>query len=167
MVSEAVIKLPTGRYAKNCSRCRKQQTYLRRAYAEESLRLGKLCKACSNQMTENSHRGWHRGVRVSWYNKFKTGAMVRGIDWALTIDDVADLMLAQDSKCALTGWSIEFPESGHPQAAPASIDRIDSSLGYVPGNVQLLTRHVNMMKQTYDNDYFIEVCRAVADKAKW
>ena len=118
-------------------------------------------------MTENSHRGWHRGVRVSWYNKFKTGAMVRGIDWALTIDDVADLMLAQDSKCALTGWSIEFPESGHPQAAPASIDRIDSSLGYVPGNVQLLTRHVNMMKQTYDNDYFIEVCRAVADKAKW
>ena len=105
-------------------------------------------------------------MRVSWYNKFKAGALVRGIEWDLSIDDVADLMLAQDKKCALTGWDIEFPESGHSQAAPASIDRIDSSRGYLPGNVQLLVRHVNMMKQAYDNDYFVMVCKAVAEKHK-
>ena len=87
---------------------------------------------------------------------------MRGIVWDLTLDDVADQMETQDSKCALTGWDIEFPEIGHPQKAPASIDRIDSREGYTRGNIQLLTRHVNMMKQAYDNDYFIEVCRAVA-----
>lgn len=162
-----VTKLDNGRFAKACPSCGEEQTYLRRNYAEASLRDGKLCKSCSNKLTDNCHRGWHRGVRVSWFNKFRAGAIVRNIDWSLTVDDVADLMADQDGKCALTGWDIEFPESGHPQSAPASIDRIDSKKGYVKGNVQLLTRHVNMMKQAYDNEYFIEVCRAVADKVKW
>ena len=35
-------------------------------------------------------------------------------------------------------------------------------MGYTVGNIQLLTKHVNMMKQSYDNDYFIKVCEAVA-----
>ena len=126
------------------------------------MREGKFCKSCSNKITENCHRGWYRGIRVSWFSKFKSGAAVRGIEWSITLDDVADQMDAQGQKCALTGWSIEFPESGHPQAAPASIDRIDSSMGYTVGNIQLLTKHVNMMKQSYDNDYFIKVCEAVA-----
>ena len=82
------------------------------------------------------------------------------------MDDVADIMTAQDCKCALTGWDISFPEVGHSQSAPASIDRIDSSMGYVRGNIQLLTRHVNMMKQVYDNTYFIDVCKAVAENHK-
>lgn len=162
-----VIKLENGRYAKLCPCCGVQQTYLRKNYAKLSLKEGKTCKSCSNKTTENSHRGWHRGVRVSWYNKFETSAKLRGLTWELTIDDVADLLDKQEGKCALTGWDIEFPESGHAQKAPASIDRINSSLGYVLGNVQLLTRHVNMMKQAYDNDYFIEVCKAVANREKW
>lgn len=166
-----VVKLESGRYAKDCPSCGGQQTYLRKNYAELSLRQGKLCKSCSNKITENCHRGWHRGVRVSWFNSFKSSAILRGIEWDLSIDDVADVMDAQRGLCALTGWSIEFPESGHPQSAPASIDRVDSSKGYTLGNIQLVTRHVNMMKQAYDNDYFIEVCRAVASnsdsKVKW
>lgn len=165
MVGAQVVKLESGRYAKDCPSCGVQQTYLRKAYAEESLRLRKLCKPCANKITDNCHRGWYRGIRVSWFNKFKTGAILRGIDWSITIDDVADLMDAQGAKCALTGWDIEFPEAGHPQKAPASIDRVDSKFGYVPGNIQLLTRHVNMMKQAYDNEYFIEVCKAVAKEA--
>ena len=167
MVNGAVIKLDNGRYAKKCPSCKVEQTYLRKAYAQESLRLGKLCKVCSNKITNNTHRGWHRGVRLSWYTKFMTGAKTRGICWHLTIDDVADLMESQGGKCALTGWPIEFPQSGHPQRAPASIDRISSDGGYTRENVQLVIRHVNMMKQSYDNDYFIAVCVAVADKAKW
>jgi hypothetical protein len=162
-----VVKLANGRWAKPCPRCKVQQDYLRKSYAESSLREGKLCKSCSNKITDNCHRGWHRGIRLSWFNRFKTGAPSRGIEWSITIDDVADLMEKQHSKCALTGWDIEFPECGHPQKAPASIDRIDSKIGYVPTNIQLVTRHVNMMKQSYSNDYFIEVCKAVANKVKW
>ena len=162
-----VIKDKDGRYYKPCPECNKQQSYLRKNYAEHSLRLNKLCKSCSNKKIDNCHRGWHRGIRVSWFNKFKICAETRGKDWNLSIDEVADVMEAQKNKCALTGWSIEFPESGHPQEAPASIDRIDSALGYFKDNVQLVTREVNMMKQHYTQDEFMKVCKAVANKTKW
>ena len=161
-----VIKGEDGRYHKPCPECGKDQSYLRKNYAEESLRLNKLCKGCSNKKAENSHRGWHRGIRVSWFNKFKTGAETRGILWNLTLDDVADIMDRQEGRCALTGWDIEFPEVGNPQKAPASIDRINSSLGYTKENSQLLTRQVNMMKQSYAQDEFIKVCKAVAENTR-
>lgn len=151
-----------GRYYKRCPECNEMQSYLRKNYAEESLKAGKVCKSCSNKKTDNCHRGWHRGVRVSWFNKFKSNAELRGLDWDLSLDDIADLMESQNSKCCLTGWSIEFPESGHPQKAPASIDRVNSNLGYIKENVQLVTRQVNMMKQAYTQEEFIKVCRAVA-----
>lgn len=163
----SVIKLDNGRFAKPCPKCGEQQTYLRRNYAESSLKLGKLCKACSNKITENCHRGWYKGVRVSWYRRFKHGAETRGLLWSLSLDDLVDIYTAQDKKCALTGWSIEFEEQENLSQQRASIDRIDSKLGYTKENVQLVHKHVNMMKQSYDQEYFIQMCKAVADKVKW
>jgi hypothetical protein len=78
-----VTKGVGGRYYKPCSSCGEMQSYLRKNYAVESLRLKKMCKKCSNQQTDNCHRGWHRGVRVSWFNKFKISAETRGITWDL------------------------------------------------------------------------------------
>lgn len=158
-----------GRYYKPCPNCGETQSYLRQNYAKASLKLGKECKKCSNKKTENCHRGWHRGIRVSWFNQFKIGAETRGLLWELTIDNVADLMESQNFKCALTGWDIEFPESGPPQKAPASLDRIDSKKAYTLDNTQIVTRQVNMMKQQYSQEDFIQVCKAVArnKKAKW
>lgn len=157
-----VLKGQDGRYYKPCPSCKEQQSYLRKNYAEESLRNNKECKKCANKKTEKCHRGWHRNIRVSWFNTFKSGAELRGIRWELTIDDVADLMEIQNYKCALTGWDIEFPKVGHPQKAIASLDRIDSKKHYSKDNTQLVTRQVNMMKQHYSQEDFVKVCIAVA-----
>ena len=43
-----------------------------------------------------------------------------------------------------------------------SIDRIDNSRGYEPDNIQLIDGKINMMKGKYEDDFFIEVCKAVA-----
>lgn len=163
----AVIKLDNGRYSKSCPKCGVEQTYLRKNYAEASLREKKVCRGCSNRETENCHRGIYRGVRISWFNKFKTSARLRGLDWEVTLDDVADLYEQQGGCCALTGWSIAFPEVGHAQLSTVSIDRIDSSFGYLRENIQLVDKRVNMMKQAYSQEEFILVCKAVADKVKW
>jgi hypothetical protein len=40
-----------------------------------------------------------------------------------------------------------------------SVDRIDSSKGYVPGNVQLVCKWVNLAKQDYSNDDMEAVLR--------
>jgi len=39
-----VTRLPSGRYAKDCPECGEQQTYLRKNYAQASLREEKTCK---------------------------------------------------------------------------------------------------------------------------
>ena len=162
-----IIKLSNGRYAKNCPECGEQQTYLRKNYAAASLREKKTCKKRSNKKTENCHRGWHRGIRISWFNKFKTNAKLRALDWEITLDDVADLYEEQEGRCALTGWDIVFPETGHHNISTVSIDRIDSSFGYLKENIQLVDKRVNMMKQKYSQEEFIMVCKAVANRIKW
>lgn len=162
-----VFKGEDNRWYKPCGKCGELQSYLRKNYAEESLRLNKSCKKCSNRETDNCHRGWYKGIRVSWFNKFKVGAELRGLVFTISIDDVAELMEKQLWMCALTGYRITFPEVGSPQATDASIDRIDSHLGYTKENIQLVHKKVNMMKQHYSQEEFIAVCQAVADKVKW
>ena len=44
----------------------------------------------------------------------------------------------------------------------ASIDRIDSSAGYVAGNIQFVHKHINKMKNNLDEQCFIEMCKLVA-----
>ena len=160
-----VIKLENGRFAKNCPRCGVQQTYLRKNYAVESEALGKLCKACANNNpTNNAHKGYYKGVlRASFAHKYKTGAETRGIEFSVSFEYLADLLIEQDFECVLSGESLDAMELSN----NASLDRIDSSMGYIEGNVQWVTAEVNMMKQSYSQDRFIEVCKAVADKAKW
>lgn len=153
-----------SKWYKTCPSCNKSQSYLRKNYAEESMRLGKKCKSCSNKEVSNCHRGWHRGIRVSWFNQFKGSAETRKLEWVLTIDNVADVYEKQNGLCALTDESIVFPEVGHPNKAIASIDRIDSTKGYTLDNIQLVTRQVNMMKQSYSQELFIDTCLKVANK---
>ena len=158
-----VIKLDSGRYAKDCPFCGEQQTYLRKNYAEASLRGGKRCKKCTQQDPKTNGVSICRGVRLSWVKKFETSAKLRGLDWEITVDDIADLYEEQEGLCALTCWPIVFPEVGHPQLTTVSIDRIDSSFGYLKENIQLVDKRVNMMKQSYSQEEFVMVCRAVSD----
>lgn len=159
-----MIELENGRFAKDCPDCGNQQTYLRKNYAEASLRENKLCKPCSNKKTENCRRGIYRGVNITWLKKFQNNANLRGLIWDITIDDVADAYEQQLGFCVLTGWPVGWAEVG--QIHTASIDRIDSDFGYVVDNIQIVHKMVNMMKQQYTQQEFINVCLAVANNAR-
>lgn len=161
-----VTKGKDGRYYKNCPECGISQSYLRKNYALESLKLNKLCKKCSNKKTENCHRGWHRKIRVSWFNKFKAQAELRNINWEITIDDIANIMEKQNSKCALCGLDISFKDNEKLSNSLASIDRINSLNGYTKDNIQLVLKDINMMKQSYSQEKFIELCCYVAENFK-
>ena len=154
-----------GRWTKPCPSCNKPQDYLRKNYAIESAKLKKVCKSCSNKTTENSHRGFYHLIRLSWFHKFKIGAETRGLIFDITLDDVWFLYTAQEGKCALSGMPIGWAEVG--ALHTASIDRIDNTKGYIKGNIQLLHKDINMMKRSYNQEYFIEICKAISDKVKW
>ena len=160
-----VTKGTDGRWYKPCSSCGELQSYLRKNYAEESFKNQKECKACSNKKTDNCHRGFYQDIRISWFNKFKTSAELRNISFTITIEYVWELFKEQDYRCSLTGWPIGWAEAGSNHTA--SLDRIDSDKGYEIGNIQIVHKDVNMAKQQYSQDYFIEICKAVANKVKW
>lgn len=75
-------------------------------------------------------------------------------------DCVALLKSWRDTKgkCALTGWDISFSDG------TASLDRIDSSKGYVQGNTQWVHINANVAKNGFDLEYFITLCHAIAQK---
>ena len=164
-MQKLVTKGEDGRFYKNCPQCGSLQSYLRKNYAEESLRLGKVCKGCANKSIENNaHKGWYKDVlRKSFAHKYKTGAETRGIEWNVSFEYLADLLIEQDFKCALSDIELDAMNINN----NASLDRIDSSKGYVVGNVQWVYFKINMMKQQYTQQEFIELCVAVADKVKW
>jgi hypothetical protein len=161
-----VRKDKDGRWYKPCSSCGVEQSYLRRNYAIMSYNEGKECKKCSNSKPEsNSHKGWVKGVlRKSFVNKYEIGSTLRCIDWSVTFEYLADILIEQDFKCALTGWDIDATDVNK---NTASLDRIDSSKGYIEGNVQWVHKMVNMSKQHYTQQDFIEMCVSVSNKYKW
>jgi archaellum component FlaC len=66
----------------------------------------------------------------------------------------------QQHKCKLSGMPIEFIRKANGNTA--SVDRIDSTIGYLQSNVQLLHRDVNMMKQSFTQSYFLEMCGRIS-----
>jgi hypothetical protein len=155
-----VTKGTDGRWYKPCPNCGEEQSYLRKNYAEASESLQKFCKACSNKLTDNCHRGLYEDVRLSWVSKFQTNADLRGFEWALSPELIWEMYLKQNKVCALSGMEIGWSEVG--SIHTASLDRIDSSLGYTLDNTQLVHKDINMMKQAFDQDYFVELCKKVA-----
>ena len=77
----------------------------------------------------------------------------------LTIEYLLDLYAQQGGRCFYTGLELS-PEANHDRTL--SIDRIDSSVGYVKGNVVLCVWDANGMKQDLKQERFIELCHLVA-----
>lgn len=82
-------------------------------------------------------------------------------DINITIEYIWELFVFQERKCALTGLELFFPKKGKDRSYTASLDRINSDLGYVKGNVQWVHKHVNIMKNKFDQNYFIQMCKLI------
>lgn len=84
------------------------------------------------------------------------------IELLITIEFAWNLYLKQNKKCALSGLYIKFAERSVDKGWTASLDRIDSSVGYTEDNVQWVHKDVNMLKRTFDQNYFIKLCKLIA-----
>jgi hypothetical protein len=153
----------TIRYTKSCSSCGAKQSYGRLDHYKSAIIGDWKCKSCSSHT--NNFRGKLGPMPITWYEVKRKGGLGRGYAWELDPEFIFELYKEQEGVCALTGWPIGWPDKG--LTSTVSIDRIDSSEGYLKGNVQLLHKDVNMAKQQYSQDYFISMCKAIADKVKW
>ena len=71
--------------------------------------------------------------------------MRRGIDFTITLDDIPEV----PATCPVLGIPMDSP----------SVDRKRNSLGYVPGNIAIISNRANMIK----NDATAQELQAVLD----
>lgn len=99
------------------------------------------------------------------WNTIKKNAMVRDLEFSIDPDYAFGLLANQGNHCKISGMPIWIADANKDRArdqTTASLDRIDSSLGYIVGNVQWLHKDVNKMKWDLSQDRFLEICRMIA-----
>lgn len=91
----------------------------------------------------------------------------KNIDFSITIEDIKNQYKLQDGKCFYTKQEILIPigfSSKHASGPSiASIDRIDSSKGYIAGNIQLTTKVINLFKHALSHEEFIKMCNIISN----
>lgn len=75
-------------------------------------------------------------------------------EFEITLEDLKLQWEKQNGRCALTNIKLILPVQGKEKISltkQASLDRIDSSKGYVPGNIQFVCSCINLMKNNLSN----------------
>ena len=110
-----------------------------------------------------NHPNWtgYKEICGKHFARIKTGAIKRKIEFNINIKQIWELYLKQDKKCAISGLPIYFIING--TGSTASLDRIDSSKGYIEGNLQWVHKDINRMKQEFSQEYFINICNIIAN----
>lgn len=127
---------------------------------------GKI-KSCGHlqKRTGKNHPRWLGVEEMSgqFWGSIIGHAKDRKLKVLITPKEAWECFLFQNRKCALTGEVLQFDTSWRKGDGNASLDRIDSSKGYVKGNIQWVHKDINMMKKDYSDDYFIKMCKKVVD----
>ena len=98
----------------------------------------------------------------------------KDIEFAITIQDAWRQYLKQNSKCAISGVDIKLvrsyarveKEERSKYSQTASLDRIDSSKGYIKGNIQWVHKKINRMKMAMSEKEFLSWCKTICDYNK-
>lgn len=153
-------------YKRICPSCNKELIYKSKYRFLEACRKSSSCLPCvrtalnksqPKKLENNPCWKGYKGVPYKWFSKYFERAN-RKKAGSITIEDAYNKLEEQGFKCALTG--IDLPWS---DKSGMSIDRIDSSIGYEIDNIQIVHKDVNVMKNHFDQNYFIEVCRRVVE----
>lgn len=103
-------------------------------------------------------------ISGAMFRQIKNSADKRNIEFNITIEFLDQLFKMQNKKCALSGLDISLPYQDQDRSVgnyTASLDRINSNIGYIEENVQWVHKWVNKMKQNLQEDEFLFLCDAI------
>lgn len=134
--------------------------------------LTKSCGCFKNENLDHKEgkeaRNWkgYKDISMSFYSRMRASADQRSIPFRVSPEYLWKLFKLQKEKCAYTGKILKMPINvrqlrGENNEDVASLDRKDSSMGYIPGNVQWVCKRVNYMKHTMNDKYFESWIKAI------
>lgn len=127
----------------------------------------KKCKSCGCRKVDlhRKHKNVWKGcgeIGGTYWHQVKDNAKRRKLSLTISLDYAWKLFLKQSRRCALSGEKLCFRTRCQSKDGTASLDRIDSNLGYVKGNVQWVHKHINVMKNRFPAEDFIEWCDKIS-----
>lgn len=84
----------------------------------------------------------------------------------VTAEYLSELFESQGGKCPITGWQLKLPQSTNgwsTKSKPdnASLDRLDYTQGYIPGNVRFVALMANYARNIFSDSDVGEFAKAV------
>lgn len=110
---------------------------------------------CKNWSSRAKH------VPGMYFGKIKKAAERRNILFNVTREEIDKLFSDQNKKCKYTNLDLYFESKGN--KGNASLDRIDSNIGYVLSNIQWVHKDVNRMKWDISHEQFVKICKTITE----
>lgn len=119
------------------------------------------CKNCSRALKEKERRNrdWKVDAAKLLYKNIKSRCKRTGKEFSINLEDIII-----PEKCPVFGFELKREDKKTWMFAP-SVDRIDSSKGYINGNIIVVSRRANILKRdsTPDElrklaDYYEHLC---------
>lgn len=97
-------------------------------------------------------------LTLTRYSRLKRSAENRNIPFEVSMEYLWELYQSQHNICAITGDTLV-------SLSKSSLDRIDSTKGYIEGNLQWVTYQANVSKHKMSMQQLYEFCRKVLNHA--
>lgn len=124
---------------KKCNRCKALRSFGEFGSDRRGLMgMTETCKPCRNTKAAANYaaRPYERII----FDRAKSRATRKGLEFTITVDDIVIPRV-----CPALGIPLMRGQERMTDSSP-SIDRIDSSRGYVPGNVRIISNRANRIK---------------------
>lgn len=102
-----------------------------------------ICKKCSTKIRQSKklNRDWKVDAAKLLYKNIKSRCKRTGREFSIELEDIVI-----PEKCPVFGFELKREDKQTWMSAP-SVDRIDSSKGYIKGNVTVVSRRANILKR--------------------
>ncbi len=145
-----------------CTNCKQRKDeseyeYKKNRGGKTTSRMRK-CKECIKTQRGflNSRRSYFSKICSAQKYMHSSGKRApKGLEWAITADDLMALFDAQDGKCGYSGLLMTTYRDGTgSHDLNASIDRKDPEQGYTKDNIHLVCYRANLMKHSLNDPMF-------------
>jgi len=111
-----------------CSKCGRNERYTKTARCTN-------CYMEAGQVTDFGKR------KKQLLDRIKAQAKIRGVEFNISVDDVV-----WNTHCPIFGFELNYWATNARERDTASFDRKNSSMGYVKGNVSVISNKANSCK---------------------
>lgn len=133
-------------------------------------KISNKCQKCksSKLLNDDGTINYNYVIKEYYFNQhikknLERRSKVNTLEFNLTPEYLLELFEKQNRKCAISEINLDIRVIKSDDLL-LSLDRIDSNIGYIEGNVQWVHKDINMMKQSYSLDYFKKMCCKVAEQ---